>query len=173
MGRQDWAWRGNASTARDRPAGRSDFACPRPWTSSLSPDGRSPGRRRRGFHLGSLKGLVGLVEHLIVFRFFSGGRLGDTKLFLSVQRRDSIERDARRGLSSALLYSRLPPAPQPPLMRPSGNLLAWIESRGADTFVASFIGEGAVPDTRRGFRGRVPAQHMCPSANDARYWVKE
>jgi hypothetical protein len=100
MGRQDWAWRGNVDGSRST-AGRSDFACPRPWTSSLSPDGRSPGLRRRGFHLGSLKGLVGLVEHLIVFRFFSGGRLGDTKLFLSVQRRDSVERGTRRGLSRA------------------------------------------------------------------------
>jgi hypothetical protein len=58
-------------------------------------------------------------------------------------------------------------------MPPSDNLLAWIEPRGADTFVASFIGEGAVPDTRRCLRGRVPAQHICASANDARYWVKE
>lgn len=58
-------------------------------------------------------------------------------------------------------------------MGPSGDLLAWIEPRSADTFVASFIGEEAVPDARRGFRGRIPAQHLCASTNDARNWVKE
>ena len=48
------------------------------------------------------------------------------------------------------------------LMRPGGTLLAWIEPRSADTFVASFVGEEAVPDPRRGFRGRIPAQHIVP-----------
>jgi hypothetical protein len=102
MGRQDWAWRGDVDGSH-RPVGRSDLACCRPLRvrKALFPDGRDPGWRRRGFPLCPLNGLVGLIEHLIVFRFFSGGRLGDTKLFLSVQRRDSVERGTRRGLSRA------------------------------------------------------------------------
>ncbi len=73
---------------------------------SLS-DGRAPGWRCRSFVLRPLDRLVGLVEHLIVFRFCRGGRLGDTEFFLCIQRCDSVLRHARRGLSRARLGSRI------------------------------------------------------------------
>jgi hypothetical protein len=58
-------------------------------------------------------------------------------------------------------------------VKPHGNLLAWITSRGSDEFVAALLGEGAVPDAYRGFWGRAPANKVCSSRDEARQWIEE
>jgi hypothetical protein len=55
----------------------------------------------------------------------------------------------------------------------SGNLVAWIESRGADEFIGAFVGEGAIPDRRADVPGRTPATQVCSSSDEARQWVEE
>jgi hypothetical protein len=54
-----------------------------------------------------------------------------------------------------------------------GNLLGWIKPLSADEFVGAFVGEGAVPDARRGFLGRAPATQLCSTHDEARQWVEE
>jgi hypothetical protein len=54
-----------------------------------------------------------------------------------------------------------------------GNLLGWIKPLSADEFVGAFVGEGAVPDARRGFPGRAPAMQLCSTLDEARQWVEE
>jgi hypothetical protein len=58
-------------------------------------------------------------------------------------------------------------------MTPDGNLLAWIEPRGADEFVAAFVGEGAAPGAPTHPAGRAPAIQLCSSHEDAREWVEK
>lgn len=53
-----------------------------------------------------------------------------------------------------------------------GNLLAWVEPCGSDEFMGAFVGEDAVPDLRRHFRGRVPATQLCSTPEEARQWVE-
>ncbi len=55
----------------------------------------------------------------------------------------------------------------------SGNLLAWVEARGANVFVGAFVGEGALPDNQRQIPGRSPAMRVCASAEEARRWVED
>jgi hypothetical protein len=55
----------------------------------------------------------------------------------------------------------------------SGNLLAWIEPRGAGEFVGAFVGEGAAPDAHRHISGRLPATQVCSSSDEARQWVED
>ena len=57
-------------------------------------------------------------------------------------------------------------------MTPCGNLLAWIEARGADTYIGAIVGEGAVADRQRCFAGRAPATQLCGSPDEARRWVE-
>jgi hypothetical protein len=58
-------------------------------------------------------------------------------------------------------------------MKPSGNLLAWIEPRGTDRFMGAFVGEFAAPGASRHFPGRAPATQLCSSPDEARQWVEE
>jgi hypothetical protein len=54
-----------------------------------------------------------------------------------------------------------------------GNLLAWVEPRGAGEFVGAFIGEGAAADAHSRFPGRAPATQACSSLEEARQWVED
>jgi hypothetical protein len=58
-------------------------------------------------------------------------------------------------------------------MKPRGNLLAWINPRKTDEFVAAFIGEGAVPGAYNNFPGRSPATQFCSSLDEARQWIED
>jgi hypothetical protein len=58
-------------------------------------------------------------------------------------------------------------------MVPHGTLLAWIETRHEDEVVASFIGDGALPNPGRPTTGRAPATQLCSSVEVARQWVHE
>lgn len=55
----------------------------------------------------------------------------------------------------------------------SDKLLAWIEPRSTDEFVAAFVGEGAAPDERRDFAGRAPAIQFCSSREEAQQWIED
>jgi hypothetical protein len=55
-------------------------------------------------------------------------------------------------------------------MKPSGNLLAWIEPGGTDEFIGAFVGEDAAPGPAP---GRAPATQLCASPDEARQWVEE
>jgi hypothetical protein len=48
---------------------------------------------------------------------------------------------------------------------PPGGLLAWIECRADDEFIATFVGGGAPK--------RRPAMRLFASADKARQWVEE
>ena len=50
-------------------------------------------------------------------------------------------------------------------MTSNATLLAWIEPRDGNEYVAAFVGAGAA-----GSRG--PAQRLCASADEARRWVE-
>ena len=55
-------------------------------------------------------------------------------------------------------------------MRPAGILLAWIEPRGDDRFLAAFVGAYGpqrVPTTR------APAAQLCSSHADASKWIED
>jgi hypothetical protein len=58
-------------------------------------------------------------------------------------------------------------------MTPDGKLLAWIERRGADEFVAAFVGEGAARGSPTHPAGRAPATKLCLSPEDARQWIED
>jgi hypothetical protein len=58
-------------------------------------------------------------------------------------------------------------------MLPSGKLLAWIETLGADEFIAAFVGEGALPAPHYDVSGRAPATQLCSSIDDARQWIQD
>jgi hypothetical protein len=54
-------------------------------------------------------------------------------------------------------------------MQAAGILLAWIEPRGGDRFLAAFVGAYGprrVPTTR------APAAQLCSSHADARKWIE-
>jgi hypothetical protein len=50
-------------------------------------------------------------------------------------------------------------------VRPDGNLLAWIEPRSADEFIAAFVGEWAT--------SRLPAAQLCSMFDEAMDWIIE
>ena len=54
-------------------------------------------------------------------------------------------------------------------MRPSGKLLAWIESEGNGEAVAAFIGDGVASGAAK---RRAPARRAHPSPEQARAWVE-
>ncbi len=58
-------------------------------------------------------------------------------------------------------------------MEPNGKLLAWIQPRNADEFLAAFVGEDAAPCSRNDYAGRAPAVHVCGSPDEARRWIED
>ena len=46
-----------------------------------------------------------------------------------------------------------------------GNLIAWIERRDEDLFLAAFVGSGA--------QMRAPATQICASEHEARRWIEK
>ncbi len=58
-------------------------------------------------------------------------------------------------------------------MNSYGSLLAWIKPRSPDEFVASFVGEGALPGAYKDFPGRAPARKLCASLDEARRWIED
>jgi hypothetical protein len=53
-----------------------------------------------------------------------------------------------------------------PAMPATGNLLAWIEPREPEEFVAGFVGAGAA-------HVRAPATQRFPSSGEARRWIED
>jgi hypothetical protein len=64
------------------------------------------------------------------------------------------------------LYDRATSLKARRIMPPTGKLLAWIEPRSGDRFLASFISAAAVP-------GCPPATHLCSSRADASQWITD
>ena len=54
-----------------------------------------------------------------------------------------------------------------------GKLLAWIEMRSDEDFVAAFVGEGVAHDLSEDDPGRAPAMQLCSSSEEARQWVHD
>jgi hypothetical protein len=50
-------------------------------------------------------------------------------------------------------------------MLPNGKLLAWIELRDDEEFLAAFVGEAAADV-------RAPATQLCSSHSGARQWIE-
>ncbi len=48
----------------------------------------------------------------------------------------------------------------------SGKLLAWIEPRDDEDFLAALVGEGTADI-------RAPATQLCSSLSDARQWIED
>ena len=51
-------------------------------------------------------------------------------------------------------------------MPTNDRLVAWIEPRGQDEFVAAFVSAAMRPR-------RLPATQVCPSLTEARHWVED
>jgi hypothetical protein len=49
-------------------------------------------------------------------------------------------------------------------MPQSSKLLAWVEPRGSQAFLAAFVGGAAV--------ARQPAEQLCASHDEARQWIE-
>src|SRR5271165_2350684 len=62
----------------------------------------------------------------------------------------------------------------PPVMVPSGSLLAWIKPCGGGSgFIGAFVGDNGESDAHRRSPGRAPAVQHCSSADEARMWVED